>query len=166
MNIGLNPGPGARTVKPGPRHLRTRPDPGQNRLGPHKVPVYMLLYIFFYACQHREPPTLRAAPPLRPSPPLPQDWSRTDLSVPRFYLARQTGVIQPGHTTEFSFNFKSELPGIFAEVCIRWELAVSGSWILGSWIGSWTLGLDPGSFGSSSPEPRCIHSVAASSPPL
>ena len=23
----------ARTVKPGPRHLRTRPDPGQNRLG-------------------------------------------------------------------------------------------------------------------------------------
>ena len=27
MNIGLNPGPRARTVKPGPRHLRTRPDP-------------------------------------------------------------------------------------------------------------------------------------------
>ena len=23
-------------MKPGPRHLRTRPDPGQNRLGPHK----------------------------------------------------------------------------------------------------------------------------------
>ena len=33
MMIGLNPGPRARTVKPGPR---TRPDPGQNRLGPHK----------------------------------------------------------------------------------------------------------------------------------
>ena len=25
MMIGLNPGPRARTVKPGPRHLRTRP---------------------------------------------------------------------------------------------------------------------------------------------
>ena len=35
--IGLHPGPRARTVKPGPRHLhlRTRPDPGQTRLGPH-----------------------------------------------------------------------------------------------------------------------------------
>ena len=32
MNIGLNPGPRARTVKPGPRHLRTRPDPGYNIL--------------------------------------------------------------------------------------------------------------------------------------
>ena len=36
MMIGLNPGPRARTVKPRPRHLRTRPDPGQNRLGPFK----------------------------------------------------------------------------------------------------------------------------------
>ena len=36
MMIGLKPGPRARTVKPGLRHLRTRPDPGQNRLGPHK----------------------------------------------------------------------------------------------------------------------------------
>ena len=36
MTIGLNPGPRARTVKTGPRHLRTRPDLGQNRLGPHK----------------------------------------------------------------------------------------------------------------------------------
>ena len=27
MNIGLNPGPRARTVKPGSRHLRARPDP-------------------------------------------------------------------------------------------------------------------------------------------
>ena len=27
MNIGLNAGPRARTVKLGPRHLRTRPDP-------------------------------------------------------------------------------------------------------------------------------------------
>ena len=32
MMIGLNPGPRARTVKSGPRHLRTRPDPGQNRI--------------------------------------------------------------------------------------------------------------------------------------
>ena len=27
MNIGLNPGPRARTVKLGPRHLRTSPQP-------------------------------------------------------------------------------------------------------------------------------------------
>ena len=37
MMIGLKTGPRARTVKTGPRHLRNRPDPGQNRLGPHKA---------------------------------------------------------------------------------------------------------------------------------
>ena len=33
--MGFSPRPRARTVKLGPRHLRTRPDPGQTRLGPH-----------------------------------------------------------------------------------------------------------------------------------
>ena len=31
--IGLNPGPRARTVKPGPRHLRTRPEPVRSPKG-------------------------------------------------------------------------------------------------------------------------------------
>ena len=52
MNIGLNPGPRARTVKPGLRHLRTRSDPGQNRLGP-RVGTARTMLVFWKGHQSR-----------------------------------------------------------------------------------------------------------------
>ena len=54
--------PRARTVKPGPRHLRTRPDPGQTRLGPHmgvssgqahQATVYRIIIIIIIIIKRR-----------------------------------------------------------------------------------------------------------------